>query len=76
LHFPHFPTIDAFPFRAASRFSVPAARRSSPPETFAVPAGSPFDSTVRDFRRFTALEDAKCIKITHGGIEIRRREKW
>ena len=82
LHFPHFPTIAVFPspldetvFRpSASRFSTPAARRSSPPETPAVPARSPFDSTVRDYRRFPAPEDAKCIKITHGGIEIQRRE--
>jgi len=82
LHFPHFPTIAVFPspldetvFRpSASRFSTPAARRSSPPETPAVPACSPFDSTVRDFHRFPAPEDAKCIKITHGGIEIQRRE--
>jgi len=75
LHFPHFPTIDTFLSRAASLFSVPAARRSSPPETPAVPACSPFDSTVCDFRRSAAPEDVKCIKITHGGIESGAREK-
>ena len=62
------------PIPSARRFSAHAARRSSPPETPAVPARSPFDSTVRDFLRFPAPEDAKCIKITHGVIEIRRVE--
>ena len=69
-----FPLGEAVFRPSASRFSTPAARRSSPPETAAVPACSPFDSTVRDFHCFSALEDAKCIKITHGGIEIPRRK--
>ena len=69
LHFPHFPTIDTFPLPPGEPFSVPRPRRCSPPETRAVPVGFPFDSTVCDFRRFSAQEDAKCIKITHGGIE-------
>ena len=56
-------------------FPSPAARQDSPPETLAVPAASPFDSTVCDFHRSAAPEDVKCIKITHGGIESGAREK-
>ena len=41
----------------------------------ASPLGMDTDSTVCDFHRFLASEDTKCIKITHGGIEIRREGK-
>ena len=52
--------------------SVPRAQRSSPPASLGARPFHPFDSTVRDFCDFSASEDAKGIKITHGEIEIRR----
>ena len=59
------------------RAGVPPLARAviRPPKRLPFPPCLPTDSTVRDFRRLPAPEDAKCIKITHGGVEIGALEK-
>ena len=62
LLFPHFPTIDTIPFRAAILHPDPRSRRDSPPETPVVPDCLPVDSTVREtyaFLRSASAESAE-----------------
>ena len=69
-----FPQLALFHPTRDARFPPLARAGIRRPKRLPFPTVLPFNSTVCDFRDFSALEDEKHIKITHGAIEIRGGE--